>query len=439
MERVSRYICYPSVVHFVPEVGADRYEAWISALEPGSAIGIYLHVPFCERLCWFCACRTQAAVSVAQVSSYVESVLHEIRRMAARLPVGVVVRKMHWAGGSPMVLSLSDIARLGRELRTRLNVTPDAEFAVEIDARRADPDRIEALISAGMTRATLFVPDLDPRVQLAIGRVQEERDAALTVRHLRAGGVRTVGIDILYGLPRQGLSQVERTVAQVIGMEPDRIALQGYAHVPWMARRQRMIEEGDLPDSGARVEQYRAAAAALRGAGYRSVGVEHFAREGDPLLHLAETGRLRHRHLAFTDDSIEAVIGLGASAISSFRQGRVQNAQRTLDYRAGIRAGLPAAQQGWVFSLEDQVRGRAIEMLMCDFRVDMAQLRREFGDFAAIVTPGLESAIRQFTGVACSDGEGGLSIPSDGPMFARLVARCLDPTYVLGQRFSYAI
>lgn len=438
MERASRYICYPSVVHFVPEVGADHYNAWLSALDPGASIGIHLHVPFCERLCWFCACRTQAARSLMQVSKYIESLLQEIRLIAARLPPGVTVHRVKWAGGSPMILPVADIARLGREIRACLTLAPDADVAVEIDARRADPARIDALLAAGMTRAKLFVQDFDPEVQRAIGQVQRAADMRELVTHLRRAGAATIGIDMLYGLPRQGRAQIGATVEAVIGMAPDRVGLHGYAHVPWMAKRQSMIKERDLPGGCARIEHYALAAAALRQAGYRSIGVDHFSRPGEALDRMVAAGTLRHRHLCFTHDRIEAVLGFGASAISSFRQGRVQNALPTLDYLDLLNRGAPASAQGCVFSLEDRIRGRAIEMLMCEFRVDMARLRGEFGDFAEILRPGLAQAGRRYKTVV-REGRDGLTITGDGPLHARLVARCLDPTSHRSQRYSYAV
>lgn len=319
-----------------------------------------------------------------------------------------------------------------------MNVASEVDFSVEVDARRSDPWAIETFVSQGMNRATLSVQDFDQDVQLAIGRLQSEETTRKVVENLRAAGVGNVGIDVLYGLPRQTRDNVRKTVEAVVAMAPDRVSLQGYAHMPWMAKRQRMIDERDLPIGEARQTQYETAFDLLSAAGYRPVGIEHFAREGDPLLDLAQSGQLRRRHLAYTDDRLEAVIGIGASAVSSFRHGRVQNEQCTKTYRAQADEGRSAAYRGTMLSLEDKVRGRAIEMLVCSFGVDLVALKAEFGDFSNIVRPGLEAAKEKFGARIRWDSDG-FRIVERGPALARRVARCLDPLHSEAQRYSYAI
>lgn len=437
-QKVSRYLCYPSVEHFVPEVGGAQHEAWLRAIPSGGRIGVYIHVPFCEKLCWFCSCRTQAVRSPKIVADYVGSLLREIRRIAELLPAGVEIGRIHWGGGSPLILSPEDMARLGRTTRSSLAVAADAEFTVEIDARRVVPETIEALIGQGMTRSTLFVQDFDPRVQRAIGRLQSLDDTGRAVRLLRKGGVGSIGIDMLYGLPLQGCVQVLETANAILSVEPDRVALFGYAHVPWMAKRQNMINEAQLPGTEERLTQYGIAAEYFVRAGYDPVGIDHFVKPEDAMARAAREGRLRRRHLAYTDDSLDAVIGIGASAISSFRQGFLQNERQTVAYSARIGAERLAIQRGWAFSLEDKVRGRAIEMLMCGFRVDLAALRREFGDFASILDAGLATARERFGEAVALEGET-FRIVRDGPILARLIARCLDARNAAEGRYSGAI
>lgn len=438
MERVSRYLCYPSILHFVEEVGAEHYLRWIQSIQSGSKIGLYLHIPFCEKLCWFCACRTQAVHSHRQVGSYVESLIREIRLVGSLVAGGVKVDKLHWSGGSPMVLSRHEIGCICAAINSAFEVSKSADFAVEIDAHRPDKRVLDSYLEHGMTRGKLFVHDSNPDVQKAIGRAQDFADVQSMADMLRGRGLRELGVDMLYGLPRQDCTDISNMADAVIALAPERVGLSGYSHVPWLAKRQSMIDESDLPDHQERTRQYRTAVSALHKAGYRSVGVDHFAKPTDSLVTMAREGRLRRRHLSYTDTDVAAVIGLGASAISSFPQGRVQNLQQTLAYRVCVDAGDVAAERGWALSLEDRIRGRAIEMLMCSFAVDLSLLQQEFGDFARIILPSLASAKKQFCEKVELTGDA-LKIVQDGPVLARPVAKCLDTRTQSSERYCYAV
>jgi oxygen-independent coproporphyrinogen-3 oxidase len=422
---LPRYICYPTPDRFGPAVGAAQFDDWAAALPPGARIALHIHVPFCSRLCWFCACRTQGVSDTEPVAAYVETLCAEIDRVAAILPDGVSVVAMHWGGGSPTILSPAMIRTLDTRIRDRLPLEDGFEFSVEIEPDSTGTDVMAALADCGLTRAVIGLQDFDPQVQRAIGRAQSPDHLGATFGLLRGLGVEDFSVDVLYGLPRQEEGSLRATCEHVLAVAPARISLSGYAHVPWMAKRQRMIPESSLPGQALRREQFHAAAARLRQAGYAACGVDHFARGGDALSAAAGSGSLRRDLLGYASAPVDAVIGFGAAAISRFPQGLVQNAVQTGGYSAAVAGRRGAGASGIALSLEDRVRGRAIEMLLCDLRLDLARLREEFGDFVRVLDAACAAAAEAFGGLVTRTAEG-LMLGGDDPLLARRLARVFD-------------
>ncbi len=422
---VPRYVSYPTSAQFHDGVGAAHFDGWVRDLAPGSRINLYVHIPFCPQVCWFCACRTQGAPGAAAVGGYMTSLHLEIGRVAALLPAGVTVAAIHWGGGSPTIMTPEQVGALASRLRSALPVAPETAFRIEIDPRNLHADKLDALVDAGMTEASLGVLDFAPDVQTSVGRMQSAAQTEAAVELLRSRGIGSIGVELVYGLPRQSLQSLSDTVARVLALEPDRIGAFGYAHVPWMAKRQRMIEDRHLPDLACRLALREAAATAILARGYVPVGIDHFARPGDPLAEAARKGGLSRGCCGYMAVAPTALIGFGASSISRFPQGYVQNTLQTNAYRARIAAGEGAGRRGIAFSLEDRVRGRAIERLMCDFRFDLDALRAEFGDFAGLLERGMAEAADRFGGAVRRRGAV-LEIVSDGPLLARLVAQTFD-------------
>jgi oxygen-independent coproporphyrinogen-3 oxidase len=419
--NVPRYRSYPAPGRFHAGVGAERFDAWLAALPAGSRVALQLHIPFCDRLCWFCACRTQAAPGRAAIDAYLAALGAEVDRVVARLPAGAAVAAMHWGGGTPTMLAPAQVRRLTERVRRAL---PVPAFTVEADARSLAPAALAALVEAGLTGAELCLPDLDPEVQRAIGRRQDRAATAAAVALLRAAGV-SVGLELLYGLPAQSLGSFTATCRAALALAPDRLTLTGYAHVPWIAKRQGMVDARRLPATAARLAQLRRAAELAGAAGYVAVGIDRFVRPGDPLARAAAEGRLRRGLMGYAEAGVAAVIGFGAGAISGFPQGYVQNADATGEYRARIAAGPGAGCRGFALDLADRVRGRAIEMLMCDFHLDLAALRAEFGDFALLLEPEIAAAAARFGGLVERSAQG-LRILAEPPLLARQVARAFD-------------
>lgn len=436
--KVPRYTSYPTAAFFEDGIGSSHFDSWTRVLPRNSEIEVYLHIPFCAQICWFCACRTQGLGTGQGVGPYLEALKVEVIRTGKLLPKGTRVTRLSWGGGSPSVLEPNQIADLGACLRAHLPIVSDSTLSVEIDPRHTDTEKLDALAALGMRRVTFGVTDFDPDVQQAVGRRQSRGATAACVAALRQRGVTSVGIDVLYGLPHQTTGTLGETIETVVDLAPDRIALTGYAHVPWMAKRQRMISESSLPDTAERLVQFEKGRKLIARSGYVPVGIDHFSRPSDPLAEAAMSGRLTRTFQGYGDDGVRALLGLGVSSISRFPQGYVQNASRTRAYIARIEDGLAGAERGVALTLDDRIRGRAIEMLMCGFRIDLAVLREEFGDFVDILDPSINSAKASFGTDVLADVDK-FEIIGEGPLLARLVARHFDCREIGETRYSQAI
>jgi oxygen-independent coproporphyrinogen-3 oxidase len=334
-------------------------------------LSLYLHVPFCHELCWYCGCHTTVARRYHPVAEYRDLLLREIDLVGATIGGRRPVRHIHFGGGTPTMLAPDDLRLLGGRLRARLDLEDAAEFAVEIDPRRLTRETVDALAATGVNRASLGVQDVNPEVQLAINRWQPFTVVERAVDWLRTAGIDGINFDLMYGLPRQTTARVRASVDAALALRPSRVALFGYAHVPWMKRHQRLIDEAALPDAAQRAAQFEAAGARLQEAGYVAIGLDHFALPEDSLAVAQREGRLHRNFQGYTTDDGAALLGFGASAIGSLPQGYVQNAVPILKYRDAIRGGRLATARGIRISADDRLRRGIIERLMCDFAVDL--------------------------------------------------------------------
>ncbi|RJL12788.1 oxygen-independent coproporphyrinogen III oxidase [Paracoccus siganidrum] len=422
--RVPRYTSYPPATHFTPSVGAGDVGDWMAAIPAGSEISLYLHVPFCRRLCWFCACRTQGTQSLDPVRIYAQTLLAEIRLLQERLPK-VRLSRLHWGGGTPTLLPPDLIAHLAGAIFDAFPLAPRGEFSVEIDPSEIDAPRMAALAAAGMNRASIGVQDFDPLIQQTIGRMQSFQVTADAVRMIRDAGVASLNADILYGLPHQDRSRMSETVQKLLALSPDRVALYGYAHVPWMSKRQVMIPEETLPDNEARLTLFETARDLFAADGYLEIGIDHFSRHHDGLARARDLGQLRRNFQGYTDDRSQVLIGLGASSISRYPQGYAQNAPATGAYTAAIREGRLATTRGHAFTPEDHWRGRMIESLMCDFRISSQEMIKRHGLSQAQLQSLYAPLIARF-GTMVEVRPAGLRITPEGRPLTRMIAQMLD-------------
>ncbi|WP_136634367.1 oxygen-independent coproporphyrinogen III oxidase [Pseudooceanicola onchidii] len=423
--KVPRYTSYPTAPHFNTEIGPDRFASWIRAVPVGGEVSLYIHVPFCRRLCWFCACRTQGTQSRDPVAAYLEVLKAELRLLAQHLPQGVRLSRLHWGGGTPTLLEPAMMEELAGAIAEVASFAPGYEFSVEIDPNEIDADRLAVLARAGMNRASIGVQDFDPEIQACIGREQgyeATRDAVLAIR---AAGVHSLNADILYGLPHQTGAKITDSVQKLLSLSPDRVALYGYAHVPWMARRQTMLPSDALPTPTERLDLFNTARQLFDWDGYDEIGIDHFALPTDGLSWAQKSGRLRRNFQGYTDDQAEVLIGIGASSISRFPQGYAQNAPATSAHIAAIRDGRFSTARGHAFDGEDRLRARIIEALMCDFRVNSAELIADFGQDAQVLRGLFDQVNADFEGLLRVDGTG-LEIPEPARPLTRMIAQAFD-------------
>ncbi|MCW3783369.1 oxygen-independent coproporphyrinogen III oxidase [Defluviimonas salinarum] len=423
--RVPRYTSYPTAPHFNSCTGPEDFRNWIGLIPEGSRISLYLHVPFCRRLCWFCACRTQGTTSDEPVRAYVEVLKSELRLLQAELPAGVTLSRLHWGGGTPTLLAPDLMRDLARTVFDVVPMGEGAEFSVEIDPNEIDDARLDALAEAGMNRASIGVQDFDPDIQKSIGRDQSFEVTKLAADKLRARGIRSLNADILFGLPHQTRARIADSVQKLLSLGPDRVALYGYAHVPWMARRQVMIPSDSLPRPEERLKLFETARDLFVADGYDEIGIDHFALPTDGLAVAAREGRLRRNFQGYTDDLAPALIGLGASSISRFPQGYAQNAPSTSAHTKAIREGRFSTAKGHGFAGQDKLRARMIEALMCDFRIDSTELRTSFGISDAELQEMYALAAREFGDMVTVDAAG-LAVPEKGRPLTRMIARVFD-------------
>ena len=423
--RVPRYTSYPTAPHFSNAVGAADFTRWIEAIPEGAAISLYMHVPFCRRLCWFCACRTQGTQSDEPVRAYAETLLAELKMLRAHLAPGVTLSRLHWGGGTPTLMPADMMRRLAAAVFEAVPMGEGAEFSVEIDPNEIDAARMDALAESGMNRASIGVQDFDPEIQSVIGRDQSYEVTKAAVDMIRTRGVASLNADILYGLPHQTPRKISDSVQKLLSLGPDRVALYGYAHVPWMARRQTMIPSDHLPTPQERLELFETARQLFTADGYDEIGIDHFALPTDGLARAQKAGQLRRNFQGYTDDLAEALVGMGASSISRFPQGYAQNAPATGAHTGAIREGRFSTARGHEFTPEDKMRARLIEALMCDFAVSTAELVRDYGADPAELARLFADCVAKFEDMVTLTPEG-LAIPEKARPLTRLIAPHFD-------------
>lgn len=423
---VPRYTSYPTAPHFSATVDAAAYAQWLKAVPADVPLSLYLHVPFCDTLCWFCGCHTKVVNRYRPVAAYLEALLAEVELVADKLGGRRPVAHIHFGGGSPTILAVQDFGRLMTRLRARFAVRSDAEIAIEVDPRGMTEGHVAALAAAGVTRVSIGVQDLDPEVQRAINREQPMAVTEAVVGWLRAHGIAAINLDLMYGLPHQTTEGVARTAARIAALEPGRVALFGYAHVPWMKKHQALIDEAALPGDAARAAQADAAAKVFRDAGYVAIGFDHFARRDDALALALKAGRLRRNFQGYTADAAEVLIGLGASAIGSLPQGYVQNTAAINDYTKAVRAGALPIARGVALTDQDRLRRAVIERILCDLAVDLDAEAARFG-----AVPGHFRAERPALEALARDGlielgDASLRVTERGRPFLRIIAAVFD-------------
>jgi oxygen-independent coproporphyrinogen-3 oxidase len=435
---VPRYTSYPTAPHFSNHIRSDTYALWLRELPVTARLSLYLHVPFCTEICLYCGCHTKATKSRAPLESYVETLTKEISLVGEQVE-HQRISHLHWGGGTPSILDQRQLMGLLEQLNRAFDTTEIREHAIELDPRHVTAALVCTLNAMGVNRVSLGVQEFSADVQKAIRRIQPYEVVRQAVDTLRDGGIVDLNFDLMYGLPRQTIRDLSRTAELTASFGPQRIALFGYAHVPWFKAQQRLIDTSTLPGTLERIGQMETARETLVSLGYEPIGLDHFARSNDNIAVAAREGRLHRNFQGYTTDDADALIGLGASAIGRLPQGFVQNSPDRGGYSRAIAAGRLATAKGLQFSLDDRLRGRIIEMLLCDLRVDLDAIA---DDFALGAHERFQPEIETLQPLA-SEGilkleEHRIVVIEKGRPFVRLVAAAFD-SYLKDSRARHSV
>ena len=377
-KEAPRYTSYPSAHHF-ETLAAETYAGWLRNLKPGQSIGLYVHIPFCQQMCWFCGCNTQITKRYEPVEAYVDNLISEIAMISQILGFRPTAHALHFGGGSPGILSPDTLDRLFTALHAAFDLTDAQEISIELDPRRLTVDKARAYAVHGFNRVSLGVQDTQGEVQVAINRLQPLDLVTKAVAMLRDVDIHNLGIDLIYGLPHQNAASLERTLHDIAGLDPARISAFSYAHVPWAKKHQRLIDATVLPDLNEKALQYLQIDTGLQALGYTAIGIDHFARPDDGLARAARDGSLRRNFMGYTDLPNDRLIALAASSISELDEGIAQNIPQATTYETAIKSGRLPTTRGWIYRDDDLVRRDVISQLMCFFTVDLAAIARRHG------------------------------------------------------------
>jgi oxygen-independent coproporphyrinogen-3 oxidase len=396
----------------------------LGALSPAAKLSLYLHIPYCTSICTYCGCHTKAVRKEAPLDAYAQTLAQEMALLADATQARQVTH-IHWGGGTPSLLGPQRLKCLHEELMRFYDLSAIREHAIELDPRTVTQELADMLAVIGVTRASLGVQDLNEHVQRAIGRVQPFEVVEAAVGYLRNAGIDAINLDLMYGLPDQSVENMRQTAHLAASLAPSRLAIFGYAHVPWFKVHQKLIDQSALPGASERMAQAAAARMVLEAEGYVAIGLDHFARPDDDMALAADAHELRRNFQGYTVDVADALLPLGASSIGRLPQGYVQNAPDVAGWRRAIEAGQLPVVKGLGFKGDDILRAQVIERLMCDFAVDFGAIAKANGDEAQLddCLPELDQL--QQDGVLERQGRQIRVMPQAQP-FVRLAAAAFD-------------
>jgi oxygen-independent coproporphyrinogen-3 oxidase len=427
-----RYTSYPTADRFVEAFGEDDYHQALAQRRAGPAamalpLSLYVHIPFCESLCYYCACNKIITKHKNRAASYLRTLAREVELHTDVLGTGQAVSQLHLGGGTPTFLSDEELAELMAMLRSHFALAPGAECSIEIDPRTVDAQRLQALADLGFNRISFGVQDFDPDVQKAVHRVQPYDQVAALMADARRIGFDSINVDLIYGLPKQTPESFARTLSQVATLRPDRIALYGYAHLPERFKPQRRIAAAELPQGGEKISMLSQALAAFLSAGYVYIGMDHFALPGDALAVAKRQGRLHRNFQGYSTQPDCDLIGLGVSAIGKVGATYSQNAKTLEEYSDHIEQGRLPVNRGLALSRDDLARRAVIMALMCQGQVVFESIELawllDFRSYFAAEMEQLKELQRQ--GMVIVDGAG-IQVTAQGWFFVRGVAMLFD-------------
>jgi oxygen-independent coproporphyrinogen-3 oxidase len=376
-----RYTSYPTAVEFTPEFTEQDYRRQLAEADtfPTEPLSLYVHLPFCEERCLYCGCNVVITKKGEVAERYLESLYREIDLLAAHLPHRRVVSQYHWGGGTPTYHGPAQIEALHRKLTEHFEILPDAEVAIEVDPRVTTFEQARLLEQLGFNRISMGVQDFTPEVQAAVDRNQTEEQTRQLYDECRRLGFHSINLDLIYGLPLQTPQTFARNMEVVIDLRPDRIAVYSYAFVPWMKAHQKRIDTETLPDAATKLRLFCIAREMLLEAGYRQIGMDHFALPDDEMVVAMRERRLHRNFMGYTVKRGGDMLGLGTSAIGDVQGALAQNVKKLTTYRQAIEDGRFPIERGVRLDGDDLVRREVITRLMCNLHLDQAEIETRFG------------------------------------------------------------
>ncbi|MAG58151.1 MAG: oxygen-independent coproporphyrinogen III oxidase [Planctomycetes bacterium] len=422
-----RYTSYPTALDWKDDVGPDDYpELLRSAGEREGPLSLYVHVPFCEKRCLFCGCNVKITRDREWGRKYVELLRREAETAGRNLG-GREVHEIHWGGGTPTWLAPDELTALWDAVGSAFSVSPDVEAAVEVDPRVTSDEQLRLLAHLGFRRLSLGIQDFDPLVQATVQRVQSVEDTARTVAVARDAGFRSVNVDLMYGLPRQTRDGFQTTLDHVVALRPDRVALFGYAHVPWLKKHHRALDTAVAPTPAEKLVIFKDAVQAFTSAGWVFLGLDHFALTGDPLACALADGTLNRNFMGYTTRPGDDTIGLGVSAIGEVGGAYVQNARELTDWQDAVRDRGVAVVRGHRLNAEDRLRRDAVMRIMCHGRLRWADLDAAHGpDTASLLGPERAALASLAEDGLVHLNEDSVQVTGTGRVFLRQVAAVFD-------------
>jgi len=441
-----RYTSYPTALEFRADFGeAEQARRLAAANREDSPLSLYAHLPFCEERCLYCGCNVVITKHRDVAARYLDALLREVELLAAQLPDRRRVAQLHWGGGTPTYFPPADLERLFRAFERHFTFTDDAEIAIEVDPRVTTDQQLATLRRLGFQRLSFGVQDFDPKVQETVRRVQSYERTRALVDRARVEGFRSINVDLIYGLPHQSTTGFGRTLEQVLELRPERVAVYSFAYVPWIKPHMKMLPAHALPRAADKLALFGLAVDAFVGAGYRQIGMDHFAAPGDELARAVDERRLHRNFMGYTVQAATDMLGLGITAISDVQGAFVQNARKLPDYHAAIEAGRLPLERGIALDRDDLIRRDVITRLMCNFHLDVREVERRHG---IVFSEYFAESLLELTGPDSPAahgllelGEGALDVTTRGRLFVRNVCMAFDrylPRHVAATRPSFS-
>jgi len=374
-----RYTSYPTADRFAGDFTPESYQKWVAKRDPSTPLSLYIHIPFCNTLCFYCACNKIITKDRSRSAKYVEYLIKEMEMQAALMSGERRLEQLHWGGGTPTFLSDDEMRTLMEATGKYFTLVKDGEYSIEIDPRKVSDETIALLGSLGFNRISIGVQDFDPQVQQAVNRIQSEEETLRVIRAARANGFKSVSLDLIYGLPKQTLERVRTTLERVIAADPDRLSIYNYAHMPTIFMPQRRIHEEELPAAQTKLDILKLAVNMLTDAGYVYIGMDHFAKPDDELAVAQRQGRLHRNFQGYSTHADCDLVALGVSAIGKIGPTYSQNFREEEEYYAALDRNVLPVMRGMELNEDDLVRREIIQALMCHFALDKAQFNRDFG------------------------------------------------------------